>query len=57
MFTGFDLLTHSERPNALAEDTLPDATIHNVGAKPVVTYELVDGATCSGNTLLVDSNM
>ena len=56
-----DLSTCPERPSALAEDTLPDATIPmkipDVGAQPEVTYDLFDGATRSGNTLLVDSNM
>ena len=56
-----DLSTHSERPSTLAKDTLPDVTIpmeiHDVGVEPVVNYEFVDGATRSGNNLLIDSNM
>ena len=58
-----DLSTPSppERPSVLEEDTLTDTTIAmdipGVGAVPVVTYELIDGATHSGNTLRVSSNM
>ena len=54
-----DVSSRPEAPSALVEDTIGDDPIpHDIAGTDddVTTYQLIDGATRAGNTLLVDSN-